>query len=253
MAANASHILTKSPYTGPMITFMFGSNRKAYYIPKDFLQNSDWINQCNYNNNILVPELSENVGHAIIHYMYTREYQVLKKYYAGILMSDDREDFRMALSILFASETYHLPGLNELAKSEIMRLKTAFPIPTILQAVDEVFRASNFAMASVSKKWIKNYLKSLMREEFQRDESAFENDILFNPLLDIDLIKTVASCLTNIYRDKIQELNKEVTNLKLKEHDTESTLTLTPVISSAGSRSNTPLGSLTSPASVSGS
>ncbi|POS86067.1 hypothetical protein EPUL_002327 [Erysiphe pulchra] len=175
--------------------------------------------------------------------MYTGEYQILKKYYAGIPMSDNKEEFRMALKILFASETYHLTKLNELAKSEITSLRTAYSIPNMLQATDEVFRASSFALASVSKKWVKVFLISKIREEFKKNESAFDNNTLLNPLLDIDLIKTVATSLIIIYRERIQELNKEVINLKLKEHETESTVTLTPVISSAGSESNTPLAS----------
>jgi len=249
MAGNVSQIFTK-PYTGPMITFMFGNTRKAYYIPKDFLQNSDWINQCHYNHNVVVPQISEDVGHVIIHYMYTGEYQVLKKYYAGILMSDNKEEFRMALTVLFASETYHLSGLNELAKSEVTRLREDFPISIMLQAIDDIFRASSFALAIVSKKWVKNYLTSQIREEFKKNESAFEDSSMFLPLLDIDLIKTVASSLTMIYREQIQELNKEVTNFKLKEREAESNLILTPVISSDGSGSNTPLASPTSPVSL---
>ncbi|RKF56674.1 hypothetical protein OnM2_079027 [Erysiphe neolycopersici] len=250
MAGNVSQISTKSPYTGPMIMFMFGNTRKAYYIPRDFLQNSDWINQSQYNHNVLVPHLSEDVGHVIIHYMYTGEYQVLKKYYAGILMSDNKEELRMALTVLFASETYHLTGLNELAKSEIIRLRAAFPISIILQAVDELFRVSSFAPAIASKKWVKDYLKSQIREEFKKDEFSFDSGSMFLPLLDIDLIKTVASSLTIIYRERIQELNREVSKFKLNEHETESTMTLTPVNSSGESEHNTRVGSPTSPVSL---
>lgn len=250
MAGNVSQIFTKSPYTGPLITFMFGDSRKAYYIPKDFLQNSDWINQCHYSHNILVPQVSEDVGHVIIHYMYTGEYQALKKYYAGILMSDTKEEFRMGLTVLFASETYRLAGLNELAKSEVTRLRKDLPISIMLQVIDEIFRATSFALAIVSKKWIKNYLTSQIREEFKKNETAFEDSSMFLPLLDIDLIKTVASSLTIIYREQIQELNKELANFKIKGRDTESNLILTPVISSDGSGSNTPLASPTSPVNL---
>lgn len=70
-----------------------------------------------------LPELHEDIGHTLTHYLYTGTYETLGTS-TTLLDHSDRTEFKRAVTVCDAAQTYHLPGIQRLAAEEADRLGT---------------------------------------------------------------------------------------------------------------------------------
>src|SRR5438034_1497253 len=77
-----NNAISYRPYIGPAFSLLIGSSRIRYTVLQKFLcQSPKWADACTSNSwsrVIALPEVDEDLGHTLVHYLYTGTYQTLK-------------------------------------------------------------------------------------------------------------------------------------------------------------------------------
>lgn len=155
--------------------------------------------------------------------MYTGNYQaLLEPNNSDIVNFENKGDFIMALGALFASETYHLPKLHELAKIEIKTHGNLLGISSRLQFIDhEIVASKNIGncvdSTSESRKWLNEYLKAELKATYLQDEENFDGSSILDNIYNTDLVKSSAKFIFAMYNDRIQKLKNAEKKLYVKQ------------------------------------
>ncbi|RKF56675.1 hypothetical protein OnM2_079028 [Erysiphe neolycopersici] len=215
-----------SPYAGPCVNIRFREEKNFFHIPRAFLQDQPWVNE---RNNYKF-KCGEEVGHVLIHFLFTGEYQILEtdetKTNEDIIM----DKLRIAVQVLLEGRVWKLPLLPYLVQSEIKSLSRSIHIFDAVRLVDERLEECTLQFLSWRKEWLKQFLMDGLKDAFENDTADFENLSLFNKLKNIDLIKFLAENLFKICYSQIAKSHIEIESPNL---DSESVLTLTPKTTSS--------------------
>ncbi|RKF75956.1 hypothetical protein GcM1_230021 [Golovinomyces cichoracearum] len=169
-------LLTKdcsSPYSGEMITLKFGRTSKNYQVPIGLIKNFSWAPEQVKDSrrpwfgygSISMPDIAEDIGHVLVHYLHTGTYQILL---------EDKEnctDYRtynlkVALEVLFAAQKCEMGELQELAKSKIKDTAESMKILDVVRRVDSVLQKQNNSEINESRVWLYRFLSSRIRLDF---------------------------------------------------------------------------------------
>lgn len=205
IARYANEELTSSrPYISSPVTLQIGPGLCSYYVSKDLLKNPDWIAFCTNmwtsTGIISLPDLDENIGHTLVHYLYTGTYETIN-IRSNLSGTNDHTEFKQAVSVCVAAQTYHLPGLQELARKEANRLGMHLDVFEAVDAVGQNYRKFGEVMI-----WLSDYLEEKIKAAFHEDHTAFVKTPLLDRSSNSDLNSFLAQCVLNLYSEKISTL-----------------------------------------------
>ncbi|RKF79816.1 hypothetical protein GcC1_042027 [Golovinomyces cichoracearum] len=207
--------LVISPYTSRMVTLRFGQSGKAYYVSCDLLYNQSFIT---LNDNDYDCGYTEDIGHVLVHFIYTGTYQTLvstKRY------QNTRDqmlaELQIAAEVLFASNAWNLPGLCKLAEIMIHRLCKSIKVLDAVDIIDTVLlnkEKDNSEISRRSKRWLKEFLISSLQEAFDKNDEMFQDIKLFEGLENLELINVLSAALFNMCYSRLQESLEREKQLK---------------------------------------
>lgn len=126
-------------------------------IPPHLLSQSHKLEAMYQETRLKFPDVSDDVGHVIIHYLYTGTYQSLRPENSELQKALATE-FSTSIRAYNAAETYELPNLAELAKVEIERLGEKLQVSLVFDILREV--CPNPGAGDV---WLSNFLKNRLK------------------------------------------------------------------------------------------
>ncbi|TQS34184.1 hypothetical protein Golomagni_05441 [Golovinomyces magnicellulatus] len=202
-------VLTKdysSPYSGEMISLKFGPTSKNYQVPIGLIKDFSWAQELVKDSrkpwfgygSISMPDIAEDIGHVLVHYLHTGTYQILLQEKEKCI-DYCTYNLKVALDVLFAAQKCEMPGLQELARAKIKDITKSKSTLYILQFVDCVLqKQDNFTM-NEPRLWLYRFLSSRIRLEFGRNLTLSACDKLLIELHDKDLIKRLAIYLLHMF------------------------------------------------------
>lgn len=186
------------PYIVESVTLRIGPARKKYFVSSSLLQNQTWIDSSR--SRIELPDIDENTGHILVHYLYTGTYQTLDNIEESAV-EDTHVEFRRAFSAYVMANTYQLAGLQQLAMHEIESFGRDMTVFDILAAIDEDF--SRLPDSAIS---FEEYLMVKARNAFEKDHAVFLEDGTFDRINSVALSKILARCVMQLYKDKVTHM-----------------------------------------------
>lgn len=152
---------TSSPYTTPIVNVCFGNTHEAFKVPKALLNKcSNLPPHGTYSNEYRFEYIPKNVGHILIHFLFTDTYQSLKPQ-GSTLCEMQATEFTTCVQAYSVAQAHELPSLAELAQREIWRLSESVDMPTVLAAL-----STAYPNGIVDDVFLSGYLKSRMETLF---------------------------------------------------------------------------------------
>ncbi|KAK4174104.1 hypothetical protein QBC36DRAFT_193067 [Triangularia setosa] len=158
-----------SPYASPTCTVPFAS---PLALPKDVLLKSPRLHAAYEDNLPELPQISDDVGHVLVHYLHTGTYETLKPKSAEDLPRQIAE-LKTSIQAYAAAKHYDLPELMKLAEAKIERFGEGLPLPSLL----EVARDAHPTLSD-NDDWFLNFLRVRIRPHLKDPRALRESDLL---------------------------------------------------------------------------
>ncbi|RKF60412.1 hypothetical protein OnM2_051061 [Erysiphe neolycopersici] len=223
-----------SPYKSPQVKLTFGGKDEVYFVPRVFLKDQTWVTD--EGGTYKSPD-NEEVGHVLIHFLFTGEYQILEIDEKKLSETKTSAQLRIALKVLLSSQRWKLSRLQVLVQSEIESLSKSMHLFDIIRVVDEVIQENKKNIDKV--KWLQDFLVESINKAMESSYKDFDNFSLLDKLQDKNIIRFLAKNLIRIYHSRPSKINEEDTKVRateLSETDSLSALTVTQATLSSGKR-----------------
>ena len=170
--SHAIHILTCSrPYEPPIVTVTVG--RKRFGLPAYFLRKyPQFDHQLLWRTSIDLSDVHEDVGHTLVHFLYSGSYETID----SPLEEGESEifrEYRKAVLAYQASRTYKLLALETLAKRYIELFGEGLTMPDILQITRKIF-----PKLPEDETWLPNHIKLRLKQLLVSGGSESDLDAL---------------------------------------------------------------------------
>jgi hypothetical protein len=116
---------------------------------------------------VLLPELDEATAHTLVHYMYTRKYQYMRK--SARAETPAVPSYQAGTCVYCAAARYQLSGLIDLAKSKIMSFDNEVSISDVLAMA----RDYAFPLLPEDETWYPAYLENAIKNAMAKDPEPF--------------------------------------------------------------------------------
>lgn len=155
------NLTRNSPYVGNYVDVYFRGGGTPCKVPKVLLKEYSKLHGlCNGwdgTHSLHLNEISWDVRHSVVHFLYTRTYQILQPIGTTALERDIAE-FTTHILVYVAAREYGLLGLEESARGGIEKLGENLEMPTIIKAAKHAYPNPN-----TDDEWFIEYLKSRSR------------------------------------------------------------------------------------------
>lgn len=147
-----------SPYISPIFTLLVGPSRVQYTIQEEFLnQCPQWAEKCRskpWGNKIALPDVDEDIGHSLVHYLYTGNYQTLKLPTISSEAPDGAEnptatsmtpeahsllEYSRSVRLYCVARTYGLDGLEDMSLCHIENSQDGISIWNVLDLAKKAY------------------------------------------------------------------------------------------------------------------
>src|SRR6266516_1935950 len=162
------------PYVTPAFSLLTCKDRVQFTVMQGYLQQSQkWAMEClssrPFNQTISLPDVHEDLGHTLVHYLYTGTYQTLKSQdISGDAKIKRFAEYKRNIGLYCVARMYGLGGLESLTKTNIENLGVGIPIFDLLDiAKDAYYKLSD------DEVWFTDYLKAKIKQEFEADKMMF--------------------------------------------------------------------------------
>ncbi|POS82642.1 hypothetical protein EPUL_006344, partial [Erysiphe pulchra] len=200
-----------SPYASPLVEIEFNETKNIYSVPRVLLQGQSWVSD---DGDSYTCPYSEEVGHVLIHFLFTGEYQILEIDETNITEDKKLAELRIAVRVLLVLGDWKSRGIQELVQAEIESLSRSIHIFDVVRLADEEFRGRTVKYSFEQEKWLKNFLAEGLNTAFENNMTDFEDISLFDKLHYTDLIKYLVKDLFKTYYSRILKLDKEKLSIK---------------------------------------
>jgi len=184
-----------SPYTTRAVTVSIGASRAKYTVLQALVEQysglKERIDPANPDAPVELREVDEDIGHTLIHYLYTKEYQTLS---LTSLPDDVRtaNEFKRSVLAYCAARLCGIEKLEELTKAKIEELSKELSIFDIQSVAEEVTpklpRGGDWFTSQVNK-WVK---ASLTKDDNVLRDWRLYRMVGKSTLFDRALIKAIA-------------------------------------------------------------
>ncbi|PYH99224.1 hypothetical protein BO71DRAFT_425378 [Aspergillus ellipticus CBS 707.79] len=121
-------------------------------------------------------DIHEDVGHTIVHFLYTGGYETVNSP-LGEGTSDISREYKKSVLAYHASRTYGLPELETLAKQKMKQLDKEVPVLEVLQATRDVFSG-----LPASETWLPIYIEGNLQRLLEPEDPALGLRDVYNIL-----------------------------------------------------------------------
>ncbi|KAL4801654.1 hypothetical protein BDV18DRAFT_71421 [Aspergillus unguis] len=157
------HRPLSSPYESPFATLVIGN--KEYGLPADFLRKCPQIQQQLFVNPIItMPDIHEDVGHTLVHFLYSGDYETILSP-LGESTSDITREYKRSVLTYQASRIYGLTGLEVLAKQKLETLSEEISLLHVLQTTRDVF-----SRLPQDEAWFPSYIERLLQQSVKHGQ-----------------------------------------------------------------------------------
>lgn len=203
-----SAIYTALTYRMPPITLRIGPSLVDYSVLRPYLLQYPKLapsyGPYSYTENLELPELDDDVGHTLVHYLYTGTYQTLKPQ-AVVGNIDSTTEYRRSVLIYCAARTYGLDGLILLAKDNMGSSDKGLSIFDILGVAREVY-----PKLSANETWFPDYIKEKIEAAFELDEALFARESFLDGVGKVAAFdKALMKSVVEIYTSKITDMGRK--------------------------------------------
>ncbi|KAK3498778.1 uncharacterized protein B0T23DRAFT_368552 [Neurospora hispaniola] len=161
---------THSPYASPACNLPFAS---PMVVALDVLKNKAPKLYAAYDSQSPeLPTVSEEIGHVIVHYLYTNKYESLKPLGADKLAKQIVE-LKTAIKVYILARAYELPDLVRLAERNIEKFGDGMALPTLLEVASDAYPS-----LVDTDQWFIGYLKKRIRLHLNDASSLLGTDLL---------------------------------------------------------------------------
>lgn len=194
---------------------LFIGRRGVFYVPGNIARQITSLAQHQDKTDAQVarfPEIDDDVAHTLIHYLYTGDYQTLKR------ASTCRAQYNTSLLAYHAGLHCGLDGLAEHGRKFMCIFDSAIPLFDVISLGRKHFPRIT------EDTWFSEYLTTKVRESFETEEDIFEQEEFFRdfgeaPEFDRFLGKVVA----NAYARKVSSLREALDLKKMVNNSTTAT------------------------------
>ncbi|KAJ4418425.1 hypothetical protein N0V85_001445 [Neurospora sp. IMI 360204] len=159
-----------SPYASPACNLPFAS---PMVVALDVLKNKAPKLYAAYDSQSEeLPTVSEEIGHVIVHYLYTNKYESLKPQGADKLAKQIVE-LKTAIKVYVFARAYELPDLVRLAERNIEKFGDGMALPTLLEVTSDAYPS-----LVDTDQWFIGYLKKRIRLHLNDASSLLGSDLL---------------------------------------------------------------------------
>ncbi|KAE8337513.1 hypothetical protein BDV24DRAFT_139981 [Aspergillus arachidicola] len=200
---------TTSPYKAPVVTLIIG--RDEYIIPEFYLRQFPQLRRSpkafeqGYNPSLKFVssiDVDEDIGHTLVHYLYTGEYETLRDGPDPTIPRRTIEYRRSAFAYL-AARKYGLGGLEAHAKHYIEVFDRDVPTPDILRIARSIY-----SKLPRDETWFQDYIRVKMEDEFEADDAVFKREWFLNGIgRDASFDRLLVQIMAEIYSDKLATVN----------------------------------------------
>ncbi|KAL9101670.1 MAG: hypothetical protein Q9163_003091 [Psora crenata] len=194
-----------SPYISPAYTLSIGSKGTKYTVLEESLyQCSEWASICKSNpedRTIRLPEFEDDIGHTLVHYLYTSTYQTLKEPRVSSRVERAIEHDR-SVFVYCAARKYGLGGLEVLAKNNIEKFDNDISIFDFLDTAQEVY-----PKLPDDEIWFPKYFENKVKAAFKADETLFKEKAFYDRIGQVAAFdKAVVKSIIGAYDRKTAEI-----------------------------------------------
>lgn len=162
-----------SPYELPFVTLVIGEKR--YVLPGHFLHRYPMLDQrVNGSLEIDLSSVHEDVGHTVVHFLYSGSYETINSP-LDEGASDMTREYKRSILAYHASRSYGLSGLEVISKQKIEQLGEDLPVSEILRATRDVLSS-----LPVDETWLPLYIERNLQRLVQPGRTDLED--LFDAL-----------------------------------------------------------------------
>ncbi|KAI9934569.1 hypothetical protein ASPWEDRAFT_43988 [Aspergillus wentii DTO 134E9] len=165
---------SKSPYQTPIMTLFIGQKRDSYSIPENYLRQSPKLVLANgfWGKHLFLSDVDEDVGHTLLHYLYTGGYETIKPWpFMDVDLSKWELEYRRSALAYCAARTYQLDGLIAHAQHYMEKFASMISIFALLNIVTGVYPS-----LSEGEDWFLDHVKSRIAAAFAEDNTLFVQD-----------------------------------------------------------------------------
>lgn len=207
--------LSDSPYITPVFTLLVGFSRVPYTIQEHLLYQSPlWRTKClskPWGNKLALPDVNEDIGHSLVHYLYTGDYQTLKPQIISVKTPDELNnpsatskepeahglrEYRRSVRLYCVARTYGLEGLGSLSVYHMENPQDKISIWNILDIAGEAY-----GTLPDHEEWFTEYLRRKLEAALRVDRSLLKRQDFLGRIgmvkkFDQALMKSIAEIYT---------------------------------------------------------
>ncbi|KAL5335730.1 hypothetical protein BJX70DRAFT_401285 [Aspergillus crustosus] len=202
-----------SPYQCETATIFIGPSSNRYTIPANIINQVPALQLRRSQSTsgpitVMLPEVDEDIGHTLIHYLHTGDYETLRQS-SGTDVPRRTTEYRRSLLAYQASWSCSLTGLAEHAKKYMGIFDKEIPISDVVALGREVFPRV------YGDPWYSEYLTEKVLASFEADNAILEHEEFFKGFVgfwgarfEIFLAKVMVKAYTrrlNSLRDSISD------------------------------------------------
>ncbi|KAK4209933.1 hypothetical protein QBC37DRAFT_449207 [Rhypophila decipiens] len=198
------HRPDNSPYASTPCTVPFAS---PMTVPKDILIKSPKLHAAFEDKLPELPDIPEDIGHVLVHYLHTGTYESLKPK-EPFIPSKQIVELKTSIKAYAAARAYDLPELMRLTQQQIEKHGEGLPLPSLL----EITRDS-FPTLSEHDDWFIYYLKSRIRPHLEDPKSILGSDLLDRISGILSPHKVLLRTVLEMFCERIVPLPKAIANM----------------------------------------
>lgn len=149
-----------SPYTTRAVTVYFGKSRSVFTVQQAIVDQYPGLKErLNADDSIILDTIEENIGHTLIHFIYTNRYQTLKS--DGPDAHPAFTEFKRALLTYCAARLCGIAKLEEYIKGKAEGLQkelSVFELQSIAEEVSTELPEHDVWFSSSIQKWVETRL-----------------------------------------------------------------------------------------------
>jgi hypothetical protein len=158
---------------------------------------------------IELPEVDEDIGHTLVHYLYTGSYQTLKP--QGVSGPPDNiTEYRRAALVYCSARLYQLDDLAKHAIEKMQLFDEGLSIFQILDIAKDVY-----PKLLDEDLWLPEYLTTKVEIAFTADNTIFSTDLFMSYIgIDATFTKALVKIMDQVYRNQFASISMKKGRLK---------------------------------------
>jgi hypothetical protein len=176
-------------------------------VPKPFVSRYPvWADETT----VILSDVHNDIGHTLVHFLYTGTYQTLKPPSVGDDdFSDGLLEYKRSLQVYWAAKRYGLEGLEHYAHENMQKYGTDMCITDVMTIAEDIY--AELGDGQEGQTWFREYLQEKLRDGFTKDENVFLSEGFLKGLGNKSAFpRLLVKVMDGIYKEKIVQIKEQV-------------------------------------------